>query len=183
MDIVEGDFGRAVRLGTRGDENDVAAKAVLSIAAGDVDGVGVFEGRLAVEKCDLVQGEIFEDALAFHFHHFALVVHEVVYGEIFLERVVDAVKAALLEAGEVQGGFAQRLAGDRAGIDATAAGVLGAFDYGDALAEVGGLGAGFFSRRATADDQQVKLLVGRHSNPPAQCRMLWREECSLRILR
>jgi hypothetical protein len=183
VDVVEGDFGRAMRLGTGGDENDVAAKAVLSIATGDVDGVRVLEGGLAVEKCDLMEREIFEDVLAFHFHHFALVVHEVVYGEIFLERVVDAVEAALLKAGEVQGGFAQRFAGDRAGVDATAAGVLSAFDHGDALAEVGGLRAGFFSRRAAADDQQVKLLVGRHRNLPQLFPDDWREECSLRILR
>ena len=67
-----------------------------------------------------------------------------------------------MQAGEIEGGFAQGLAGHRAGIDATAAGVLRAFDDGDALAEVRGLGAGLFASGTAADYQQIKVVVGRH---------------------
>ncbi len=44
----------------------------------------------------MVKRKIFQDAPAFHFDNFTLVMHEVVNGKIFLERIVDAVEAALL---------------------------------------------------------------------------------------
>ena len=108
----------------------------------------------------MVQREILEDAPALHLDDFAFVVHEIVDGEIFFQRVVDAVEAALLQAGEIEGRFAQRFAGDRAGVDATAADVLGALDDRHALAEVGGLSAGFFASGAAADHDQVEEIRG-----------------------
>ncbi len=153
-----------MRLGAGGDENDVAAQPAGAVGAGDHDGVRILEGGLAANQFDLMERKIFEDALALHFDDFALVMHEVVYGEIFFERIVNAVEPALFQSGEIKGGFAQRFAGHGAGVDATAAGVLGAFDHGYAFAEVGGLSAGFFSGRAAADHQQVKIVMGPHDS-------------------
>ena len=130
--------------------------------AGHYNRVGVFKSCLTAYEFDLMQREIFENALPFHFDDFAFMVHEVVHGEIFFQRIVNAVKAALLQSRKIEGGFAQRFARDGSGIDATAAGVLGAFDDGDAFAKIGGLGTGFFAGRATTDNQQVKLFVSGH---------------------
>jgi len=49
--------------------------------------------------------------------------HEIVDSEIFLERIVDTVEAALAESGKVESGFAQRFAGNGAGVDAAAPGL------------------------------------------------------------
>ncbi len=50
----------------------------------------------------MVKRKIFQDAPAFHFDNFTLVMHEVVDGKIFLKRVVDTVEASLLQAREIE---------------------------------------------------------------------------------
>src|SRR5580658_9271201 len=108
--------------------------------------------------------EILENALAFHLHHFALVVHEVADGEIFLERIVDAIEAALLEARKVKGGFAQRLARDGASVDRASSHIFAAFNNGDALAKIGSLRTRFFSGRAAANYDQIEMFACSHHN-------------------
>ncbi len=113
--------------------------------------MGVFERGPAADELDVMNCEIFQDALALHFHHFSLVVHEIMDGEIFFQGIVDAVEAALLETGKVECGLTKRLAGDGAGVDAASAHMLGALDDGDALVKIGSLRASLFSCGATAD--------------------------------
>ena len=134
----------------------------VPVGLGDGDSVRVFEGSLAANELDLVERKIFQDALALHVHDFALVVHEIVDGEIFFQRIIDAVEAALIESGEIKRGFAKGLAGNGAGVDAASAHVLGAFDDGYAFAEVGGLGAALFAGRAAADDDEVESVTRSH---------------------
>src|SRR5947208_5602814 len=90
--------------------------------------------------------------------------HEVVHSEILFERVIDAIKTALFQAREIERRFAQSLAGNGTSIDATAAQVLGAFDQGDALAKIGGLGARLFAGRTAAHHNQVKTFSRTHSD-------------------
>src|SRR5882724_11407296 len=124
----------------------------------------VFKGCLAADKLDFVERKIFQNALPFHVHDFALVVHEVVDGEIFLERIVNAIEAALLEPGKIESGFAQGLTGNGAGVDATSAHVLGAFDDGNAPTEVGSLSAAFFTGRAAANHDEVECIARSHES-------------------
>src|SRR6266849_7009312 len=107
----------------------------------------VFESGLTADEFNFVERKIFQDALAFHVHHFAFVVHEIVDGEILLQRVIDAIESALLKSGKIEGGFAEGLAGDGAGVDATATHVLSALDDGNALPKVGSLCAALFAGR------------------------------------
>ena len=184
MDVVKGNFGRAVGLRAGGDENDFAAEVSCAACSGDCDGVRVLERRLAANKFDVVQLEIFEDALAFHFDDFALVVHKILNGKVFLERVVDAIKAALLEPRKIEGRFAERLTGDGAGVDAAATHVLGALDDGDPLAKIGGLRTGLFSGGAAADYDEVEVIAGSHLIPHIVRRTRLRDTpCSARQIK
>src|SRR5882762_4325477 len=88
--------------------------------------------------------------------------HEIVDGEIFFERIVNAIEAALLKSGKIEGGFAEGLAGDGAGVDATATHVLSALDDGNALPKVGSLGAALFAGRPAADHKEVESVGGNH---------------------
>ena len=97
MNIIESDFRRTMRLGAAGNENNFTAQTTCAIRAGNYNRVGVFKSCLTAYEFDLVQREIFENALPFHFDDFAFMVHEVVHGEIFFQRIVNAVKAALLQ--------------------------------------------------------------------------------------
>jgi hypothetical protein len=97
MNIVESDLRRAMRLGAAGDENNFTAQTTRAVRAGHYNRVGVLKSSLTAYKFDLMQREIFENALPFHFNDFAFMVHEVVHGEIFFQRIVNAVKAALLQ--------------------------------------------------------------------------------------
>ena len=54
---------------------------------------------------------------------------EVRHGDLFLDVIVDAVDALVLEAGKMQHGFAHGLAGDGAGVDAGAADDLALLDH------------------------------------------------------
>jgi len=107
----------------------------------------------------MVKCESCEDAPTLHVHNFALVMHEVVNGKVFLERIVDTVEASLLQAREIERGLAEGLAGNGAGIDATAAHILGAVDNGNAFAKVGGLSASLLTGGAAADDDQIKIVA------------------------
>ena len=82
---------------------------------------------------------------------------------------------------------AQRLGGDRAGVDRDAAEPLAALDDGDALAELGGLDGGLLAARARADDEEVEVhgasLTPRsplRARPPAAMR---RRRCRARAAR
>ena len=87
-------------------------------------------------------------------------VHEVVNGEIFLERIIDPVEATLAEAGKIKRRLAQRLAWDSARVDTTAAGTRGAFDDSDAFSEIRGLRSSFFSSWPATNHNQVERIVG-----------------------
>ncbi len=128
----------------------------------------VFKRRLPLDVFDLVQVKILEDALAFHFNDFALMMHEIVNRKIFFERIIDAVEAALAESGKIERRFAQSFAGNSAGVDATAARIRRAFNDGYALAEISSLRSSFFPRGATTDDDQVETVVGCQQNLPSE---------------
>src|SRR5712692_9862379 len=132
------------------------------VGACDGNGIRVLKGCLAADAFDLVECEVLQNAPALHVDDFTLVVHEIVDGKIFLERIVDSVETALLEAGKVERGFAEGLAGNGAGIDTTSAHMLGALDDGNAFAEIGGLGAAFFTSRAAADHDQIETVARSH---------------------
>jgi hypothetical protein len=165
VDVVKGNLGRAMRLRASGDENDFGAKMACAVSVNYRDGVGILERCLTANKLDVVQLEIFEYPLAFHFDDFPLVVHEILYGKIFLERVIDAIEAALLESGKIERRLAQRLAGDGARIDAASAHVRGALDDSDTLSKISGLRASFFSGRAAPDYDKVEVIVSSHLIP------------------
>src|ERR1035438_10357223 len=103
-DVVESDLGWAVRLASGGDENHLAAQLAYAKRAGKGYGVSVFERGPTADKFDAMQFEILQDAPPLHFHHFALVVHEIVDGKIFFEGIVDTVETTLLETGKVECG-------------------------------------------------------------------------------
>src|SRR5260370_5426878 len=132
------------------------------VGARDGNGMRVLKGCLAADEFDLMECEVLQNALALHVDDFTLVVHEVVDSKILLEGVVDPVKAALLEAGKVESGFAQGLAGNSAGINAASAHMLGALDDGNALAKVGGLGGALFTSRAAADHDEIERGTRSH---------------------
>jgi len=89
-------------------------------------------------------------------------VHEIVNGKIFFQRIVDAVEAALIESGEIEGGFSKGFAGNGAGVDAASTHVLSTFDDSHAFAEVSRLGAALFAGRAAAEDDQVESIARSH---------------------
>src|SRR2546430_16504413 len=132
--------------------------------------MGVYKGSLAAHEFDVVECEVLQNALALHVDYFAFVVHEIVDGEIFLERVVDTVEAALLEAGKVERGFAKSLAGNGAGVDAASTHMLGALDDGNAFAKIRGLGAALFTSRAAANHDEIEGVARNHTNLPGNAR-------------
>jgi hypothetical protein len=124
--------------------------------------VRIFERSLAADQLNFVELQVLQDALALHFDHRAFVVHKIMDGEIFFQRIINAVQPALFQPGEVQRRLAQRFAWNGPRVDATSPDHGRALDDRHALAEVRRLGAGLFAGRPTADDHQIKLLRSSH---------------------
>jgi len=77
-----------------------------------------------------------------------LAIEEVAGGDPVLHFQVDAEEAALLEAGEIERRFPERLGGQGAGIGGGAAEARFLLDDGDFLAQEGGLRPAFLTRRS-----------------------------------
>src|SRR5919109_1451106 len=130
--------------------------------------MAICKGRLGANKFDLVQSEISQNPPPLHVHYFALVVHEVVHGEIFFQRIINAVEPALLQAGKIKRRFTQSFAGNRARVDAASTHVLRSLDNRDALAKISSLRSGLLARRAAANHNQIKIFGRTHLASPTQ---------------
>ena len=85
---------------------------------------------------------------------------QVVGADVLLDPVGLAVEAPFAPAGEIQGGFAQGLGGNGAGVNRDAADAPPAFDHQGGLVQLGGLDGGAASCRAAADDDEVVVVHG-----------------------
>src|SRR5580700_5549184 len=164
MNVIESNLRRTMRFRTCGNEDHVGTERSFSFGTADCDSVAIVERSVAVKELNVMKFEVLEDTVAFQLHDGAFVVHEIVNGEIFLQRVIDAVKTALLQAGKIKGGLTKSFAGDGSGVDAAAADFSGALDDRHALAEIGRLGRPFFSGRAAAYDYEVERFRRSHQN-------------------
>src|SRR5579872_1446249 len=151
-----------MRLAPGSDENHFTAQPACAIRAGNCDGMSVFESSPAMDEFDVMEFEVLQDALAFSLHHLALVVHEIADSEILFERIVNAVNTTLLEARKIERGFTKRFAGDSASVDAAPTHKFRGLDNSDAFAKISRLCACFFSCRAAADHDEIKVFPGSH---------------------
>ena len=83
---------------------------------------------------------------------------QVLRGDVRLHAVAATVDAFFAPAAQIQHGFAQRLAGDRAGMCGDAADDLAALDDGRPLAELGCLDGGALATGTAADNQQIEAF-------------------------
>ena len=99
-------------------------------------GMRVDKAARAVDQLDLVPLEIGGDGPLLGLDDVLQPVQQVVHAHLMGELALDAVEAAGTRARKVEGGPAQRLGGQRAGVDTSAADGARALDQRDALAEV-----------------------------------------------
>ena len=64
----------------------------------DGDGVGVLEGRDALNQVNAVRGQIRTNLFALHLHEDVLAVREILDRQAFAKRIIDSVKPALFQA-------------------------------------------------------------------------------------
>jgi len=154
---VEGDAGRVVGRGARGDEDDARLDGEVGAAVRlpHANRVRVAERGLTRDHLDAVPVEVASDDAPLALDHHVLAIHEVPDGEVFLQRVIHAVEAAVAKAREVERGLAQRLGRDGAGVDARAAQVRPALDQRDPCAEVRRLRGALLAGGAGADHHEV----------------------------
>src|SRR5581483_3942168 len=81
--------------------------------------------------------------------------------DLLLEFEVAAVKGALAVAGQIEYGFAQRLAGNGSGVQGHPADPLAAVNDRHAFAEFGRGNRALLAGRAAADDDQIKTTFAR----------------------
>jgi len=150
--VVERNFRRAMGRGASGDQDHLGSNTGGRMTRPPYrNRIGIFERSHATHQFHAVRDQVLQDFLALRFDDHIFAMHEVFYGQPFLQRIIDAVEPALLHAGKVQRGFAQDFARNGAGIHTSAAQQGIVFDQRDAFAEIGGLGRALFAGRPRTD--------------------------------
>ena len=102
-------------------------------------------------------------------------------GDVLLDPVALAVQLALAQAGQVEHRLAQRLRGDRAGVDADPADHVASLDHGDAAAELGRGDRGLLATGSGPDDEKIEVVhatsvpvrgSGDQTLPGGRCRVI-----------
>src|SRR5687768_13542813 len=154
-DPVEEDRGAVRRPRPARDEDVLRDEPARPRRALYFESVRVEEPRGARHHLDVVALQLSADDVHFAGEHRLHPESEVRDGDLVLDRVVAPVEGALPESGEVEDPFAQRLGGDRSGVDADAADHLLAVDDRDPLAELCRRDRALLSRRAGTDHDEV----------------------------
>ena len=136
----------------------VAVEVNLRAAQIDFDDVRRHERRAAAINVNAVAPDVVVNQFPTFLDNDALAVHEIADADVGAHRNIDAIKPALLQTGQLQRAFAQRLGRNRSGIDARAARSRFLFDQRDAFAEIRRLTRAFFARRPGTDDNEVVVL-------------------------
>ena len=138
-----------------------ASRTCCLAAAGDFDAVRIDERRLAADDVHAVAGELVLDDLPFGLADVADHPPQVVHRDFAFAAVALFVDVAVAVAGEVQDRFADRLRGDRAGVERDAAQQFAAsFDDGHAPVLLRGGNGRLLAGRAAADHDQVVSHAG-----------------------
>src|SRR5436853_4893607 len=124
--------------------------------------IGIDKTRRPMKRLDSIGSHLLFSATAFLSRDVFLVAHEIGHGRLAPKREIDAEELARAQSRQGQGGFAQGLARDRAGVDPGTTNVAQFFDESDALAEdpcgIRPANAGW----SAADHYYVEVLGHRH---------------------
>ncbi len=159
----------AGRYGRRpgGDQDHVGGQARRrAVGRGDLDGVRVDEPSGAAHQVDPVAIDVRVDPLELQVADRVLALEEPRDRHLRIQVDQHAVEVPLPVARQEQGGLAQGLRGQRAGVDGGASGLGLPLDDRDPLAEVRGLGGTALARGATADHHQVVVRAHGRSLEP-----------------
>ena len=159
--VVPGVVGGMVGASAGGDEEFCGGGgAGGAVGAGDEDGVGIEERAGALQDLDAVAVHVFADAFALEGADILEMAEEIPGVDALVEIELDSVEVALAEAGELEGGLAERFRGERAGVCGGTAGEAFFFDEGDFFAEICRLGGTFLACRAGTYDNEVVVHKG-----------------------
>ena len=149
------------RIGTGGHEEDVGLQLEgLATVGLELNGMRIDErGRGAQVDAHIVAAHVLVNASALVFLDQPFARQEVGDRGAGAELELQAMQLAMAKAREEQGGFAEGLGGERAGVGGRAAEERLFFDERHALAEIGGTGSGLFAGRTTANDHQVEFFA------------------------
>ena len=176
---VHRDFGRDRRLGSgRDDEGLRLVIGDRAGGAGDAQMRGIDKRAGAAVDVDAVARKLRLGDVDFGLDHVLDPEEQVRHRDLVLHAIVDAVDVLVIEAGEVQHGFAHGLARDGACVDADASDAIQFFDQRDFLSKLGALDGGSLPGRAGADDNQIVGLHPRRLNCKGLRRIMtrWRRK-------
>jgi hypothetical protein len=115
--------------------------------------------RSPLDQLDAVPGEVLRHGLGHDRDDFGLAHHQALEGDVGIELETQPVHFAVAKSALIQGRLAQGFGGDPSTAHRIAAGRRGLLKEGDGLVVVGRLCGAFFSSRARADHDEVKVLA------------------------
>ena len=160
--IARGDAARRRRRGTRGDQEHLGAQSAddLPLRIGHGDRLRVLEGGGARDQRDRVAVEVTANLPRLPVRDVLQAAHQLAQALLAVQPQAHSVELAAPESRQVQRGLAQRLGGERPGVDRRAADVRRALDQGHALAEVGRLGGALFACRGRSRSRPRRRFRG-----------------------
>ena len=150
---VDGHLGGVGRLGAGGDDDVLRLVRLGATLIGHLHVGGVFEAGHSGEHIDAIARKLRLGHVDLGLDHVLDAEGEVRHRDLFLDPVIHAVDRTVVIAGEMQHGFAHRLAGDGAGIDGDPADRSHALHHRGPLAQLIGVDGGALTRGAGTDDE------------------------------
>jgi hypothetical protein len=123
----------------------------LLVAVSNDQSMWIDEARGPKHQIYIVASHLFLNDVDLFGDDVAAAEGQVFHRDVLFEPVFGSIHGALMKPGEVENGFAERFAGNGAGVDADTPDNLGALDDADFFAEFGGLHRGLLAGGAGAD--------------------------------
>src|SRR5262245_36419852 len=148
----ERNLGRARRARTASDQDVVRHHRLRPLPSFDLQSVRAGKAGGAVQHDHSVSSELLSDDGHLTGDDRIHALHQICDADLLFEFVVAAVKGALAVAGQIEHGFAERLAGDGSRVQRHTADHLAAVNNRHALAELGACYRALLTGGAAADD-------------------------------
>ena len=147
---------------TTGHQNLFCAHFKRCLFADNLDRIRVDEARIPFQRAYIVSPQLRLDHIDLARHYAIRAKYQVLHVDTIFQHITLSVKRALTKATEIKHRFAQRLARDRAGVNAHPADRALAIDDGNFPSQLRGADRALLACGTAADDDQV-IFVGIHT--------------------
>src|SRR6266446_2507437 len=159
--IAKRDLRRARRSRAGGNQDEVCLHELRGLFPFNLQSMRIPKASSTVDHSDSVASELLTDDGRLSGDNSIHALHQIGDADLLFEFVIATVKGTLAIAGQVEHGFAERLAGYGAGVQGHTSRHLTAVNHRHAFTQFGRSNRALLTGRAAADDDQIKMIFTR----------------------